>query len=505
MTSATAGTPGTVRSLVPARLDRLPWTRFHWTVVVGLGTAWILDGLEIQIVSAIGSTLQERGTLGLTSGQVGLLGSVYLFGEVVGALVFGRLTDHLGRKRLFILTLALYLVASGIAAFSFSLWFLLIFRFVAGLGIGGEYTAINSAIDELIPSHYRGRVDIAINGTYWAGAMIGAAASIFLLNPDLLAVNVGWRIGLLIGPVIGVIIIYLRRHIPESPRWLMTHGREEEAERTVDAIEERVRAEGVHLAPVPESRALEVRAQPPISYSQIARVMLSKYPSRSFLGFSMMVTQAFLYNAIFFTYSLVLAHFYNIPGDHIGYYFFPFAVGNLLGPLVLGPLFDTVGRRKMILGTYAISGILLAISAVLFYNGSLSATTQTAFWCVIFFFASAGASSAYLTVSEIFPLELRGQAISFFFAISQLAGGVAAPYIFGRLIGDGKNPGPLTIGYFVGAVVMILGGIIAWFFGVDAERKSLEDIANPLSAVTDREELPDRARRGSTRFEVPAP
>jgi MFS family permease len=506
MTSATAGTPGVVRSLVPARMDRLPWAKFHWTIVVGLGAAWILDGLEIQIVSAIGSTLQDKGTLGLSSGQVGLLGSVYLFGEVVGALVFGRLTDRLGRKRLFILTLLLYLVASGIAAFSFSLWFLLIFRFAAGLGIGGEYTAINSAIDELIPSHYRGRVDIAINGTYWAGAMIGAAASIFLLNPDLLPLNVGWRIGLLIGPVIGIGIIYLRRHIPESPRWLMTHGHEEEAERTVDMIEAQVEAQGIHLEPVPDSKALEVKAQPPISYATIARVMLSKYPSRSFLGFSMMVTQAFLYNAIFFTYSLVLAHFYNIPSDKIGYYFFPFAVGNLIGPLLLGPLFDTVGRRKMILGTYAISGILLAISAVLFHNGALTATTQTAFWCVIFFFASAGASSAYLTVSEIFPLELRGQAISFFFAISQLAGGVAAPYIFGRLIGEGKDPGPLTIGYFFGAVVMIAGGVIAWFFGVDAERKSLEDIANPLSAVNQPEMPSDRdRRRGSTRMEGSAP
>jgi MFS family permease len=504
MTAATADSPKVVRSLVPARMDRLPWTHFHWLIVVGLGSAWILDGLEIQIVSAIGSTLQERATLHLTSGEVGLLGSVYLGGEVVGALVFGRLTDHLGRKKLFILTLALYLVASGIAAFSFSLWFLLLFRFVAGLGIGGEYTAINSAIDELIPSYYRGRVDLAINGTYWAGAMIGAAASILLLNPNLLPINVGWRIGLLIGPVIGLIIIYLRRHIPESPRWLMTHGREEEAERTVDDIEAQAIAQGVHLEPVPESKALEVRYQKPISYSQIARVMLSKYPSRSFLGFSMMVTQAFLYNAIFFTYALVLAHFYNIPGDKIGYYFFPFAVGNLLGPLLLGPLFDTVGRRKMILGTYGISGVLLAISAVLFDAGSLSAVTQTAFWCVIFFFASAGASSAYLTVSEIFPLELRGQAISFFFAISQLAGGVAAPYIFGRLVGDGKNPGPLTIGYFVGAAVMIAGGIIAWFFGVDAERKSLEDIANPLSAVTQREEI-GRPRRGATRIEGASP
>src|SRR3954452_8570041 len=505
MSSATAGTPGVVRSLVPARMDRLPWARFHWTIVVGLGAAWILDGLEIQIVSAIGSTLHDKGTLGLSSGQVGLLGSVYLFGEVVGALVFGRLTDRLGRKRLFILTLLLYLVASGIAAFSFSLWFLLIFRFVAGLGIGGEYTAINSAIDELIPSHYRGRVDIAINGTYWAGAMIGAAASIFLLNPDLIPLNVGWRIGLLIGPVMGLGIIYLRRHIPESPRWLMTHGHEEEAEQTVDMIEAQVQAQGIHLDPVPESKALEVTPQPPISYATIARVMLRTYPSRSFLGFSMMATQAFLYNAIFFTYSLVLAHFYNIPGDQIGYYFFPFAVGNLIGPLVLGPFFDTVGRRKMILGTYAISGILLAISAVLFHHGSLTATTQTAFWCVIFFFASAGASSAYLTVSEIFPLELRGQAISFFFAISQLAGGVAAPYVFGRLIGEGKNPGPLTIGYFFGAAVMIAGGVIAWFFGVDAERKSLEDIANPLSAVNQREEVGARSRRGATRIEGAAP
>jgi MFS family permease len=287
----------------------------------------------------------------------------------------------------------------------------------------------------------------------------------------------------------------------------MTHGREEEAEATVDAIEERVRAEGIELEPVPDSKALEVRHHPPVSYAQIAQVMLSRFPSRSFLGFSMMVTQAFLYNAIFFTYSLVLAHFYNIPADKIGYYFFPFAVGNLLGPILLGPLFDTVGRRKMILGTYGISGILLAISAVLFHNGALSAVTQTIFWCVIFFFASAGASSAYLTVSEIFPLELRGQAISFFFAISQLAGGVAAPYIFGRLIGEGKDPGPLTIGYYVGAAVMLLGGIIAWFFGVDAERKSLEDIANPLSAVSPREELPDRTRgrRGATRFEGTTP
>src|SRR3954453_17799881 len=396
MTSAMAETPGVVRSLVPARMDRLPWARFHWTIVLGLGTAWILDGLEIQIVSAIGSTLQEKGTLALSSGQVGLLGSVYLLGEVVGALVFGRLTDKLGRKKLFILTLALYLVASGIAAFSFSLWFLLLFRFVAGLGIGGEYTAINSAIDELIPSHYRGRVDIAVNGTYWAGAMIGAAASILLLNPDLIPINWGWRIGFFIGPVIGLAIIGLRRHIPESPRWLMTHGFNEEAERTVDEIEAQVEQQGHHLEPVPESKALEIQPHESVTYREIAKVMLRDYRSRSFLGFSMMVTQAFLYNAIFFTYALVLKNFYGVESKSIGYFFFPFALGNLLGPLLLGHLFDTIGRRKMILATYGISAILLAVSAQLFHSGALSATTQTVFWCVIFFFASPGASSAYL-------------------------------------------------------------------------------------------------------------
>jgi MFS family permease len=472
-----------IRSLVPARLDRLPWTHFHWRVVLGLGSAWILDGLEIQIVSAVGTVLQAEGTLHISAAEVGLLGSVYLFGEVVGALVFGRITDLIGRRRLFVLTLALYLVASGLAAFSFNFWFLLVCRFFAGTGIGGEYTAINSAIDELIPSHYRGRTDIAVNGTYWAGAMIGAAASILLLNPNIFPIDLGWRIGFLIGPVLGILIIYIRRVLPESPRWLMTHGHEEEAERIVGEIEDQARSQGVQLQPVPEERAIQVTGRGVVSYVQIARTMLRDYPSRSFLGFSMMVTQAFLYNAIFFTYALVLTNFYHLRPDQIGLYFFPFALGNLLGPLTLGHLFDTVGRRKMIMSTYCVSAILLAISGWLFYIGLLDAVTQTIFWCLIFFLASAGASSAYLTVSEIFPLELRGQAIAFFFAISQLAGGVAAPTLFGALIGNGTNRGPLTIGYLVGAVVMFAGGLIAWFFGVNAERKSLEDIATPLSAV----------------------
>jgi len=490
MSSAGATRPQTVTSLVPARLDRLPWTRFHWRVILSLGAVWILDGLEITIVASVGTVLQDRATLHLSAGNVGLLGSVYLLGEVVGALFFGRLTDILGRRRLFLITLTTYLVASGIGGLAFSLWFLALFRFIAGMGIGGEYTSINSAIDELIPSYYRGRTDIAVNGTYWAGAMIGAAASILLLNPNLLPINLGWRLGFFIGPVLGVIAIYLRSVLPESPRWLMTHNRNDEAEQIVDTIEQQARDQGVQLAAVPGSKALEVTGRGVIPYLQIARTVLAEYPSRSFLGFSMMVTQAFLYNAIFFSNASVLHNFYNVPPDRVGVFFFPFALGNLAGPLVIGHLFDTVGRRKMIMFTYCASGILLAISALFFLAGSLTAITQTLFWCGIFFLASAGASSAYLTVSEIFPLELRAQAIALFFAVSQLAGGVAAPFIFGNLIGNGTSRGPLTVGYMIGAAVMFVGGLIAWFFGVDAERKSLEEIATPLSVVSRPGEAP---------------
>jgi MFS family permease len=461
-------------------MDRLPWSRFHWLVVVGLGVSWILDGLEIQIVSQAG----YQSSLGLTNAEVGAVGSVYLAGEVAGALVFGRITDRLGRRRLFMITLGVYLVASGLAGFSWNLGSLLVLRFIAGTGIGGEYTAINSAIDELIPSHYRGRVDIAVNGTYWGGAAIGAAANLYLLS-DQVPQNIGWRIGFLIGPAIGIAIIFLRRHIPESPRWLMTHGRQAEAEQVVDDIEARVRADGGHLDPVPDSRALEIVPEKSISYRQMAKVFFGQYPRRSLLGFSMMVTQAFLYNAIFFTYALVLQHFYGVSKAHTSYYFFPFAAGNLIGPLLLGHLFDTVGRRKMILLSYGLSGLLL-VSAFLFHAGALNATTQTAFWCVTFFFASAGASSAYLTVSEIFPLELRAQAISFFFAISQGAGGVVAPFLFGHLIGGQNNPHPdrtpLFWGYVIGAAVMMIGGAIGWFLGVNAERQALEDVAPPITA-----------------------
>jgi MFS family permease len=488
-TSPNGASGGGTRSLVPARMDRLPWTRFHWSIVVGLGFSWVLDGLEIQIVASAGF----QADLGLTAAEVGLLGTIYLVGQVFGALIFGRMADSLGRKKLFILTLAIYLVASAIAGLSPNFVFLAVFRFFAGAGIGGEYAAINSAIDELIPSKYRGRVDIAINGTYWGGAALGATANIFLLDPDLFAENVGWRIGFFIGPVLGLAIIYLRRHIPESPRWLMTHGREKEAEATVDDIEARVeKDEGTgHLTPVSDDQAIEVVAAGRIGFGSIIRTLVHDYPKRTFVGAAMMITQSFLYNAIFFTYALVLQNFYGTSPSSTQYFFLIFAVGNLLGPLVLGPLFDSWGRRQMIFLTYAVSAAVLAVSAILFQADVLNAATQTAFWSVSFFFASAGASSAYLTVSEIFPLELRSQVIGYFFALGQIVGAVA-PSLYGALIGDGSDRGPLTGGYFLGAGVMLVGGVIALIFGVDAARKSLETITTPLSVVPASKEPPRR-------------
>lgn len=471
---------GAIRSLVPARMDRLPWTKFHWSVVFGLGVSWILDGLEIQIVSESGF----QKSLGMSSAQVGLTGTIYLVGQVVGALTFGRLTDKLGRKKLFILTLVIYLVGSGVAGFAPNMVFLWVFRFIAGLGIGGEYTAINSAIDELIPARYRGRVDIAVNGTYWAGAFLGALANLYLLNPANVAENIGWRIGFFIGPILGLSIIYLRRHIPESPRWLLTHGRAEEAERTVDEIEERVRREGGEISEVDESKAINVKPENAMGPKVLWDVFIHRYGRRTMLGLTMMVTQSFLYNAIFFTYALVLTNFYGITKAQTSLYFLPFAAGNLLGPLVLGHLFDTIGRRKMIFSTYTIAGLVLLVSAWAFHAEILNATTHTILWCVSFFFASAGASAAYLTVSEIFPLEVRGQAISYFFVIAQCAGAIA-PVLYGALIGDGKDRVPLTWGYVAGAVIMIFGGVVALLIGIDAERKSLEDIADPLSKVSE--------------------
>ena len=469
-----------VRSLVPVRMDKMPWSRFHWMVIFGLGTAWILDGLEIQIVASAGYAKD----LGMSTTQVGFTATVYLIGQVVGALVFGRLTDKLGRKKLFIVTLLVYLIGSGIAGFSPNMWFLWIFRFVAGAGIGGEYSAINSAIDELMPGKYRGRVDLAINGTYWAGAVLGSLGSFFLLDTDRFAENIGWRIAFFIGPVLGLVIIFLRRHIPESPRWLVTHGQGEEAERIVDEIEQSVRANGQEPPHLDESQGWWIKAHEGVTFKQLGYVFFKLYPTRTVLGLTLMITQSFLYNAIFFTSALVLQNFYGKTTSSAALYFFPFAIGNLLGPLILGRFFDTVGRRKMIGGSYSIAAVVLFVSALLFKADLLSAGTHTALWCLSFFFASAGASAGYLTVSEIFPLEVRGQAISYFFSIAQIFGAVG-PLIFGALIGDGVARGPLFWGYVGASLIMLIGGLVAFKFGVDAEGKSLEEIAPPLSTYDD--------------------
>ncbi|MFF4367127.1 MFS transporter [Streptomyces sp. NPDC001594] len=473
---------GTVRSTVPQRLDRLPWSGFHWRVVTALGITWVLDGIEITIAGSIADRLRDQHTLGLSSSQVGLTASIYLLGEVVGALVFGRLADRLGRRRLFIVTLGIYLLGNALTALSPAFAFFAVTRFIAGTGIGGEYAALNSAIDELIPSRHRGHADLAVNATYWLGAMIGAASNLLFLNPDLFGLDTGWRLGLLVGPAIGAAIWGLRRNLPESPRWLLTHGRPEEAERVVAGIERDVERTGTRLEPVPDSLAAEYRQRPAVGYRELARILFRDYRRRSVLGFMLMVTQSFLYNAIFFTYALILAEFYGIRGGAVAYFIFPFALGNLAGPLLLGRSFDTLGRRRMIGTTYCLSGTLLLVTGWLFAEGMLSAVTQTLLWCVIFFIASAAASSAYLTVSEIFPVEMRAQAISFFFALSMLFGGVVAPWLFATLIGAGHDPWRVFAGYAAGGVLMVLGGLTAFRWGVDAERRPLEDVAVPLSA-----------------------
>ncbi|MEU0877290.1 MFS transporter [Lentzea sp. NPDC005914] len=484
-----------VRTLIPARIDRLPWSPFHTRMVVALGVAWILDGLEITVASAIADTLTKPETLGLSSTAVGLLATVYLIGEVVGALYFGHLSDRLGRRKLFMITLGVYLVGSGLTALTLGngtgwLIFLYLTRFVAGMGIGGEYAAINSAIDELIPARFRGRVDIAVNGTYWAGAVLGTLGSYILLNQ--VELSLGWRLGFLIGPVLGLVILVVRRHLPESPRWQIMHGRTDAAEETLAGIEAEVEKEsGSALPPVDEKKAIEVKPAEEIGYLALARVLFREYPSRAVLGATLMITQSFLYNAIFFTYTLVLGKFYGVSSESTPLYLIAFAVGNLVGPFTIGHLFDTIGRRRMLFLTYAISGALLGVTAGLFYAGALNAITQTIAWCVIFFFASAGASAAYLTVSEIFPLEVRAKAIGVFFAIAQCFGALG-PVIYGALIGTGEHPVRLFIGYLIGAVVMIAGGLVARFLAVDAENKSLEDIAMPLSST---------ARRSGTRAE----
>ena len=472
---------GTIETNIPARLDRLPWSRWHWRILIGLGTVWILDGLEVTIVGSIAGAISAKGSgINISAAEVaGWAASLYVAGACVGALLFGRLTDLFGRKRLFMITLGVYLMATIATAFAPTALFFFVCRFVTGMGIGGEYSAINSAIDELIPAKHRGRIDILINGTYWAGAAAGALLSVLALH--VFCPLLSWRVCFALGFVLGTAILIVRRHVPESPRWLFIHGHEQEAEEVTRDIERQVAQDtGAQLDEPDET--ITIRQRKSIGLWEISRAIVATYPKRTVLGLSLFIGQAFLYNAILFGYATLLSTFFHVATGNAPYYLVAFAVGNLLGPIVLGPLFDTVGRRPMIAGTYILSGVLLLITGYLFDQHALNATTLTLAWSVVFFFASAGVSAAYLTVSEIFPMETRALAIALFYAVGTGIGGIIGPQLFGRLIPTGKTS-DVFFALAIGAILMIAGGLVEIVYGIKAERRGLEGIAPPLTAV----------------------
>jgi MFS family permease len=469
---------GIVESDIPARLDRLPWGRFHTLVVAALGVTWILDGLEVTLAGSLAGALKESPSLHFSNADIGLAASAYLAGAVIGAIFFGWLTDRLGRKKLFFITLTVYLTATAATATSWNVASFTLFRFITGAGIGGEYAAINSTIQELIPARVRGWTDLVINGSFWVGAAMGALGSLVVLNPQVIDPEFGWRLAFLIGAMLALVIFFMRFWLPESPRWLMTHGRADEAQRVIAGIEQRF----TDLPPAHDLPSVRLRARKSTPLWEVAQTLFQRHRQRTFVGLSLMVAQAFFYNAIFFTYALILTDFYHVPSDHIGWYLLPFAAGNFLGPVLIGRFFDTQGRRPMIAFTYIMSGLLLAGTGWLFARDLIGAQTQTLAWMMIFFFASAAASSAYLTVSETFPLEIRALAIAFFYAVGTGIGGIIGPWLFGVLIDTGSRMSVFG-GYLLGAVLMVLGGLVAWRWAVPAERKPLEMVARPLTFI----------------------
>src|SRR4051812_109468 len=491
MTAASAAR--TIRTRIPARLDRLPWSRFHWRIVAGLGTVWILDGLEVTIVGAIAPRLTEPGSgVDMTSADVGTAAAFYVAGACLGALFFGQLTDRYGRKKLFMATLGVYLAATVATAFAFAPWYFFLCRFFTGVGIGGEYSAINSAIDELIPARNRGQVDLAINGSFWAGSALGGLAALLLLDTALFDVGLGWRLAFGAGALLGLGIMLVRRHVPESPRWLFIHGREQEAERIVEQIEREVQAETGRRLPEP-GEEIVVRQRDVIPYRELARVAFKRYPRRAVLGLSLFIGQAFLYNAVTFDLGTILSNFFGVASGAVPYFMVIFAISNFLGPVTLGRLFDTLGRIPMISGTYLVSAALTAVLGVLLMSGDLTRWSFMALVLATFFFASAGASAAYLTVSEIFPMEMRALAIALFYAIGTAVGGISGPLLFGQFVHSGHLTQVAT-GFLIGAGPMALGGMAELLFGVRAEGRSLEAIAEPLSAEG-AEEDPERDER----------
>ncbi|MFZ0603542.1 MAG: MFS transporter [Roseiarcus sp.] len=482
MSATSTRASGEISTLVPARLERLPWGRFHVLVIVALGITWILDGLEVTLAGSVAPALKESPALRFSDSEVGLAGSAYLLGAVVGALFFGWLTDRLGRKKLFFTTIVVYLVATAMTGLAWNGFSFFAFRFFTGCGIGGEYSAINSTIQELVPARFRGQLDLIINGSFWIGAALGALVAVVLLNPALIPSAFGWRLAFLTGAVLGVGVFFMRMWIPESPRWLVIHGREKEGEAVVAGIEKRFEDAGAELKPVPPGAAIRVRSRDHTPLAEVFDTLTNRHRVQTFVGLTLMAAQAFFYNAIFFTYALVLTKFYAVSSGAVGWYILPFALSNFLGPVVLGRLFDTYGRRLMITLTYGLSGVLMIAVAVAFKQDLLSATGQTIGWMIVFFIASPAASSAYLTVSETFPIEIRALAIAIFYAIGTGVGGVAAPFVFGRLIESGSRAS-IFAGYVFAACLMLAAAIVAWLYAINAERKSLEQVAKPLSAV----------------------
>jgi MFS family permease len=478
--SASAHTKS-ITTQVPARLDRLPWSRFHWRVVIGLGGVWVLDGLEVTMVGNVSARLLEKNSgIALNPAQIGVAAAIYIAGACVGALFFGHLTDRFGRRNLFILTLAIYLVATVATAFAFAPWYFFLTRFFTGAGIGGEYAAINSAIDELIPARVRGRVDLVINGTYWLGSAAGAGGALILLDTSNFPPNIGWRLAFGIGAVLGIFVLLVRRNVPESPRWLFIHGREQEAEHIVGEIEEAVRQETGEPLPEPQGRPLRIRQRKAISFREIAAVAFKLYPRRAVLGLALFIGQAFLYNGVTFNLGTLLNEFYGVPSGMVPVFFVVWALSNFAGPLILGHLFDTVGRKPMITLTYVGSGVAVVALALVFLTQAGGVWGFMGVLIVAFFLASAGASAAYLTVSEIFPMETRALAIAFFYAMGTAIGGISGPLLFGHLINSGQRD-EVVWSFLIGAIVMAAAGLVELWLGIAAEGRPLEELALPLT------------------------
>ena len=470
-----------IESDLPQRLDRLPWSAWHMRIITALGASWLLDGLEVTLVGSLSGILQSKQGLSLSDPQVTAAATTYLAGAVLGALVFGHLTDRLGRKKLFLITVAIYSIATVCTAFSQGFIFFALCRFCTGLGIGGEYAAINSAVDELIPGKVRGTVDLLVNGTFWVGASVGSVTALTLLSTTIFPQAEAWRYAFGIGGMLGLLVLCLRLAVPESPRWLMLRGREKEADTIVCDIEQRVTSSSGKALPQPAGEKLRITTRDHTPWKDILANMWGENRRRSILGLILMIAQSFFFNAVFFTYALVGKKFFQVPDQKLPLQLLPFAIASFLGPFILGPLFDKVGRKPMITATYATSGLLLAAICIPFAHGVLSLRALGICFTIIFFVASSAASAAYLTVSEIFPLEIRAFAIAMFYAMGTCIGGVGAPLLFGFLIHTGSKMN-VAAGYALGAVLMIGAAILEGFIGVEAAGKSLESVSKPLQS-----------------------